>query len=450
MVNVAVIIVSHNYGRFLAEAIESVIRQSIPPAFVVVVDDSSVDETKEVALRYASSGVTYLRGEWRNVGQARNAALKNIRAEFLVSLDADDRLHPDYLAEGIVALQNAPAAAIAYPDHQCFGSRSDFLRRPDAFDWRIFDRSNHMSAVSMVRRDALVQAGGWCEAPKQHADWITWRRILSLGWTAVRSAGLHFYRIHDTNMHREYEQTIPYAMRSGFLTEPTTFCLSLSGRSFAWPSMRQFLDQQIFSHALVHLVVLDTSHDSAFSAGVRSWIANCDYPNISYLRQHVARNGIADLPRDVVAQEVRDACATIYNIFSRKVRTPLVLFLEDDVIPPADVFWKLASQMSYDTLSVSAHYRHRHRDQAVVWSWNEQGKPVDALDDAGVQQVGGNGFGCVVMRGEVIRRSIFRSAPPLWNFDQDFYHTWVVREKYQALVDWDCRCKHLLSSAEWR
>lgn len=450
MANVAVIIVSHDYGRFLGDAIESVLAQTLRPVSITVVDDASSDETNDVALRYTESGVSYLRGEWRNVGRARNAALQNVRSEFLVFLDADDRLHPDYCKAGVAALQSNPFAAIAYPDHQCFGLKTDYLRRPDPFDWRLFDRSNHMSAASMVRRDALMQAGSWCEAANQHADWITWRRILALGWTAVRSDGVHFYRLHESNMHKQYERTIPYAERAGFLTEPTTFCLSLSGRHFAWPLMRKFLEEQAFPHNLVHLIILDTSHDAAFTTEIRSWIAACDYPNVTVLQKRVARNGIADLPREEVAQEVRDACATIYNTFARQVRTPLVLFLEDDVIPPADVFHRLVSNMTYDTLSVSAHYRHRHRDQAVVWNWTGEAKPVDAPDGTGVQQVGGNGFGCVVMRGEFVRRSVFRSTPPLWNFDQDFYRTWVVNEKHEALLDWDCRCKHLLPSGEWR
>lgn len=450
MRDVAVVIVSHNYGRFLRDAVESVLAQTVRPSAIVIVDDASTDETKEVAMQFADQGVSYLRGDWNNVGLARNAALQKTSADVLVFLDADDLLHPQYCAAGIAALEASPDAAVAYPDHQCFGNSKEYLRRPDTFDWRKFDASNHLSAASMIRRDALVQAGGFCIEPNQHADWITWRRVLALGWNAVRSTGLHFYRIHDSNMHRRYSGTIPYAKRAGFCTEPTTFCLSLSGRRFAWPLMKTFLEHQTFPHASVHLVILDTSHDADFRREVRSWIGSCDYSAHTYIHRKVGRKGIADLPRESVAQEVRDACATIYNIFARVSKTTLVFFLEDDVIPPLDAFLRLTGHFSQNVLSVSGLYRHRMRDQAVVWDWNAEGKPIDSPDRSGPTSAGGNGFGCVVMRGEYLRHSVFRSAPTLWNFDQDFYHDRVYEEKMQALVDWDCTCRHYLSSTEWR
>ncbi len=447
---VAVIIVSHNYGRYLSYAIESALAQTIRPLDIIVVDDASADDTREVAMRYAAKGVSYLHGDWKNVGRARNAALAQTKADLLVFLDADDLLHPQYCACGIEALLKKQDAAIAYPDHQCFGNSKEYLRRPETLDWQRFDDSNSMSAVSMVRRDALVQVGGWNESPHQHADWITWRRVLALGWKTVKSKGLHFYRMHDKNMHRSYESGIPYSVRAGFLTEPTTFCLSLSGRTWAWPLTREFLEKQTFPRSLIHLILLDTSHDVAFSREVRSWLAASGYGSTTYLHRTVGRSGIADLPREEVAQEVRDACATIYNVFSRLVQTPLVFLLEDDVVPPLDAFLKLAGSFTYNVLSVSGVYRHRHRDQAVVWDWTKEGKPVDSPNRTGVERSGGSGFGCLVIRGEVLRHSVFRSGPPLYNYDQDFYHDWVFEKGKIALVDWGCVCRHFLSPTQWR
>ncbi len=450
MGDTAIIIVSHNYGQYLRDAIESALAQSIRPSLILVVDDASTDSTSEVAMRFAPQGVLYLRGEWKNVGMARNAALQRTTAHFLVFLDADDLLHPQYCAAGIEALQASPDAAIAYPDHQCFGTNKEYLRRPERFDWERFDATNHMNTASLVRRDALVQARGWIESPNQHADWITWRRVLALGWKAVRSTGLHFYRLHDSNMHRRYNETIPYPERAGFFTEQATLCLSLSGRSWAWPLTKAFLEEQTFPHALLHLVILDTSHDADFSREVRSWIGSCDYAAHTYIHRNVGRKGIADLPRETVAQEVRDACATIYNIFARLSQTTLVFFLEDDVIPPLDVFIRLTRHFSHNVISVSGVYRHRHRNQSVAWNWTSEGRCIDSPDAKGVMSIGGNGFGCLAMRGEVLRHSVFKSGPPLLNYDQNFYREWVFQKKKEARIDWDSTCRHFLSATEWR
>ncbi len=70
------IITCHNYGRFLAEAIDSVLAQTHPNVTIVVVDDASTDETAEVAARYADRGVRYVHRTTGGAGQARNAGLE--------------------------------------------------------------------------------------------------------------------------------------------------------------------------------------------------------------------------------------------------------------------------------------------------------------------------------------------------------------------------------------
>jgi glycosyltransferase involved in cell wall biosynthesis len=447
--SVGIIIPCHNYGHFLAEAIKSALSQTFKTAEIIVVDDSSTDDTAEVAARYADRGVRYYRGDWRAVGEARNFGLAQSKAEFLVFLDADDVLHPHYVSCGLHSLRKHKDAAIAYSDQQCFGRHRQLLKAPQMFDWRIFDRGNFIHAASMVRREALAQAGGFTHGVGHHGDWVTWRRILALGWQAVRSEGMLFYRKHESGMFNALEAQKTPVEASGLLEEPTTFCLSLSGRGWAWPQMSAFLARQTFPHDKVHLILLDTSQGEHFGNTIREWISRCDYGSITYLREAVGPKGLADLPRDQAAHEVSHACAAIYNRFARIVQTPLVLFLEDDVIPPHDVFTRLALHLDKTIFSVSAAYRHRTRSAPVAWHWNKHGNAVDASLAKGTESIGGNGFGCLLMRGEYLRHTVFRSGPPYYNFDHHFYAQYVRSEGGTALIDWDCRCRHYSSADAW-
>lgn len=225
---IAVIITSHNYGKYLAEAIESALHQTHPASEVIVVDDASEDDTKEVTLRYTQSGVRYIRGEWYSAALARNAGLEQTIAPFLVFLDADDILHQDYLRCGLDVLQSYPDTAIAYTDYQCFGDRSNYYTRPETFDWEHFHTAGDLSADSMLRRDALLQAGAWPAGKNIDADWITFRRIMSLGWHARKSRGLFFYRVHDGGQFRRLMQ-YSYADRAGLFDEPVSVVASNSG-----------------------------------------------------------------------------------------------------------------------------------------------------------------------------------------------------------------------------
>src|SRR5215210_2105808 len=92
---VSVIIPCYNQAHFLGEAIESVLGQSYPNFEIVVVDDGSPDDTAEVAARYPE--VRYICQDNQGLSAARNTGLGQSEGEYVVFLDADDRLLPEAL-----------------------------------------------------------------------------------------------------------------------------------------------------------------------------------------------------------------------------------------------------------------------------------------------------------------------------------------------------------------
>lgn len=109
---VSVIIPCYNQAHFLGDAIESARRQSHDAVEIIVVDDGSHDETALVAARY--SDVRCLRQPNRGLSAARNAGYQQSHGEFIVFLDADDRLLPNALFTGISRLRAQPECAFAY------------------------------------------------------------------------------------------------------------------------------------------------------------------------------------------------------------------------------------------------------------------------------------------------------------------------------------------------
>src|SRR5918993_3371746 len=107
---VTVVIPCYNQAHFLGEAIESVLSQSYPNFEVVVVDDGSTDDTSEVASRYPQK-VRLIRQENRGLAGARNTGIGHARGEYLVFLDADDRLLPEALEAGGRELEAHPECA---------------------------------------------------------------------------------------------------------------------------------------------------------------------------------------------------------------------------------------------------------------------------------------------------------------------------------------------------
>jgi glycosyltransferase involved in cell wall biosynthesis len=109
---VTIIIPCYNQARYLSESIESALGQTHRDLEVIVVDDGSTDATAKVAGRYER--VRLLRQFNQGQAVARNCGLAAARGDYVVFLDADDRLLPHALKAGLQCLARSPEAAFAY------------------------------------------------------------------------------------------------------------------------------------------------------------------------------------------------------------------------------------------------------------------------------------------------------------------------------------------------
>lgn len=127
--SVSVVIPCYNGSKFLGQAIESALGQTRPPLEVIVVDDCSSDNSRELASRYP---VTVLRTP-RNGGPAaaRNYGIRAARGDLIASLDQDDAWEPHHLATVAALLDRFPEAAVAF------------------------------SAIELMTEEGLPMEGGW-------------------------------------------------------------------------------------------------------------------------------------------------------------------------------------------------------------------------------------------------------------------------------------------------
>ena len=110
MTTISCIVPVYNGARFVAEALDSILAQSLPPTEIIVVDDGSTDATPAVVDRYARF-VTYVRQDNRGPGAARNHGIALAHGDLLSFLDADDLWHVSKLERQLHALESNPTAA---------------------------------------------------------------------------------------------------------------------------------------------------------------------------------------------------------------------------------------------------------------------------------------------------------------------------------------------------
>lgn len=121
---VTVVIPCYQQAQYLGEAIESVLAQTYPHLEIVVVDDGSTDNVGAIASRYP--GVRCIREPNSGAAAARNAGIRNSNGDFLIFLDADDRLLPQGVQAGVQALEARQECGAAIGTYR----RTTFDNRP--------------------------------------------------------------------------------------------------------------------------------------------------------------------------------------------------------------------------------------------------------------------------------------------------------------------------------
>lgn len=198
MRTVAVIITCYNHGRYLRGAIESALQQTRAADQVLVVDDGSVDNTREVATLF--SNVEYYYQTNRGLSSARNTGLSLIRTEFVIFLDADDVLLPNAIHSGVETLASAPDAAF------CFGGYREIDPEGALLPARHFDKikvSYHdllewnvigMHGAVTYRSAALREVKGFDESLRYCEDYDLYLRLTRQHAVVSTSAVVAEYR----------------------------------------------------------------------------------------------------------------------------------------------------------------------------------------------------------------------------------------------------------------
>lgn len=199
---VSVVIPVFNGARYLGEAIESVLAQSVAADDIIVVDDGSEDATPEVARRYADH-IRYLRRAHEGAAPARNAGQALVTTPYLAFLDADDVWLPRKLELQLAHLQ---------PRTLVFGHVEQFIspELPEAEAAKIVCDTKpapFRCCSSMLLHNADFSLGGGFDAGLAVAEFMGWyARMTAAGVQAVMLPDIVFRRrLHTGNMGRRLQ-----------------------------------------------------------------------------------------------------------------------------------------------------------------------------------------------------------------------------------------------------
>ena len=205
---VSVVSPCYNQAHFLRDAIESILAQTYPRIELVVVDDGSLDNTAAVVADYPRAQC--LRQENRGVAEARNVGFGATNGEYVLFVDADDRLAPNAVQAHLRCFAEHPKAGFVVGAIEHItgdGSYRGAPRSPvlESEQYEHLLRANHIAntIAVMFRRSVFEALGGFTTYFSPAEDYELLLRAARAFPSAHHSTVVAYYRRHTTNTSRK-------------------------------------------------------------------------------------------------------------------------------------------------------------------------------------------------------------------------------------------------------
>ena len=200
---VSVIIPCYNQGQFIEQALFSVEKSLNRNYEIIIVNDGSDDSLTIRKLdKLRDRGYNIIDQENKGLANARNRGIMEARGEYILPLDADNKIDPLYIMRAIDFFDENKDLGVVYSNCRVFGDSSGFRMLKD-FDIGQILVQNYIDACTVIRKSAVQDVGGFNEnMPVQgYEDWDLWIRLFRKGWIFKHVDELLFdYRVSNSSM----------------------------------------------------------------------------------------------------------------------------------------------------------------------------------------------------------------------------------------------------------
>lgn len=211
---VSVLMASYDHERHVAEAIRSVLGQTLQDLELIIVDDGSTDGTAAEISQFEDPRICFTAlGHNHGLAVAKTRALEMAGGTYVAILNSDDAFLPDKLEKQVRAMQENPELGAVFTGVEVIDDRGDPLSRPDGawgdifkqpnrsrVEWlhQFFHHGNCLCAPSaLMPRERLLGVGYLDKRFRQAADLDLWIRLCFRHPIYVWPEALTRYRVHD-------------------------------------------------------------------------------------------------------------------------------------------------------------------------------------------------------------------------------------------------------------
>jgi glycosyltransferase involved in cell wall biosynthesis len=196
----------YNQSKFLEEAVESVLKSQYPEWELIIVNDGSTDNSSQVgmelALQYPNQ-ITFIDQENKGPAEARNLGIGKALGKYILPLDGDDKISPNYISEAVKILESNPEVKVVYCEAEKFGTESGpWKLKP--FSLPALAKDNMIFVSSLYRKSDWERCGGYdARMIWGWEDWEFWINVLKGGGQVIKLPITGFYYRVRSNSRRK-------------------------------------------------------------------------------------------------------------------------------------------------------------------------------------------------------------------------------------------------------
>lgn len=209
---VSICVPSYNHGRYLPAALESALAQTYRDFEIVIVDDGSTDNSRQIAEQYAGRYPDLIRvcghpqGQHRGISATGNLAFQLARGQYIAGLPSDDVWYPEKLGLQVAEFERYPQVGLVYGRARVIDAEgrataaligADISRDRDPAGLLI--QGNVIPAMTVAFRRQCLEEVGAHDETLSYSDWELYVRILTRWAVRFLDRPLAMYRVHAEN-----------------------------------------------------------------------------------------------------------------------------------------------------------------------------------------------------------------------------------------------------------
>lgn len=204
MSKVTIYITNYNYGRFISKAIESVVNQTYSNIELIVIDDGSTDDSRDIINQYAQKHrFKVILQQNKGLNATNNVALAVSTGKYIMRLDADDFLHPKATEELVKKIESDTNIGLVFPDYFYVDIDGQIIAKQVRHDFDtevvLLDQEAH-GACTLIRSEYLKNLGGYDESFSCQDGYELWVKFISNYTVSNLNLPLFYYRRHGSNL----------------------------------------------------------------------------------------------------------------------------------------------------------------------------------------------------------------------------------------------------------